>query len=66
MLLMTYGLAKLVQALVGLRVEADVEREGLDTNLHGEEGYAFGAARAGQPTAEAAHMVAEPAFEAPR
>jgi ammonium transporter, Amt family len=33
---------KLVNALTGLRVPADVEREGLDINLHGEAGYAVG------------------------
>jgi Amt family ammonium transporter len=33
---------ELVNALTGLRVPADVEREGLDTNLHGEAGYAAG------------------------
>jgi Amt family ammonium transporter len=65
-LLVTYGLAKLVQALVGLRVEPYVEREGLDTNLHGEEGYAFGATRAGQPASEELQMAGEPAFDAPR
>jgi Amt family ammonium transporter len=39
----TYGLLKLLEATVGLRVAQDVEREGLDVNLHGEEGYAIGA-----------------------
>jgi Amt family ammonium transporter len=39
----TYGLLKLLDVTVGLRVRSDVEREGLDLNLHGEEGYALGA-----------------------
>jgi Amt family ammonium transporter len=39
----TFGLLKLLEATVGLRVASDVEREGLDVNLHGEEGYAMGA-----------------------
>jgi ammonia channel protein AmtB len=29
-----------VQRIVGLRVDADEEREGLDATQHGEEGYA--------------------------
>ncbi|HEY3355474.1 MAG TPA: ammonium transporter [Polyangia bacterium] len=37
----TYGLLKLVDALVGLRVDESSEVEGLDLNLHGERGYAF-------------------------
>jgi Amt family ammonium transporter len=32
----TFIILKIVDALVGLRVEADVERDGLDLNLHGE------------------------------
>ena len=34
-------LLKFVDLLVGLRVSADVERQGLDVQLHGEEGYIF-------------------------
>ena len=37
--LVTYVLLKILDALVGLRVEVDVEREGLDTALHGESAY---------------------------
>jgi Amt family ammonium transporter len=37
----TFVVLKLVDKLVGLRVTADEEREGLDINLHGEEGYAI-------------------------
>ncbi len=44
--LVTYGLLWLLRATVGLRVDSDVEREGLDTNLHGEAGYALGATTA--------------------
>jgi len=40
----TFLLLKLIQATIGLRVEVDAEREGLDTTLHGESGYAFGGA----------------------
>ncbi len=36
----TLGLTLLVKALVGLRPSEEVEREGLDLNEHGEEGYA--------------------------
>jgi len=39
---MTFGILKLVNALVGLRASSDEEREGLDTALHGETGYAMG------------------------
>ncbi|MEO8844479.1 MAG: ammonium transporter [Kofleriaceae bacterium] len=37
--LVTYVLLKILDALVGLRVEIDDEREGLDTALHGESAY---------------------------
>jgi ammonium transporter, Amt family len=43
----TWGLLKLLDATVGLRVKPDVEREGLDVNLHGEAGYAIGASSLG-------------------
>jgi ammonium transporter, Amt family len=36
----TWGLLKLTDKLVGLRVAVADEREGLDTTQHGEEGYA--------------------------
>ena len=49
-LAMTYGLLRLVDLVVGLRVPADTEREGLDLNLHGEQGYVFGTQLAGQAT----------------
>jgi len=38
----TFVILKVVDALVGLRATADEEREGLDINLHGEDGYAIG------------------------
>jgi Amt family ammonium transporter len=37
----TLAVLKIVEATVGLRVTADEEREGLDINLHGEEGYSI-------------------------
>ena len=37
--LITWGLLKLSDAFVGLRVTADEESEGLDTVLHNEKGY---------------------------
>ena len=61
--LLTYGLLKLVNALVGLRVQPDVEREGLDVNLHGEAGYAIGSTFAGHTAIEAEESAAQPAFE---
>jgi ammonia channel protein AmtB len=43
----TLVILKVVDALVGLRVTADEEREGLDINLHGEEGYSIGSSTYG-------------------
>jgi Amt family ammonium transporter len=37
--ILTYGILKLVDKLVGLRVAPDEEREGLDMTQHGESGY---------------------------
>jgi len=42
----TLVILKLLDATVGLRVSKDQETEGLDTNLHGEEGYHMGGAGA--------------------
>ncbi len=39
----TFMLLKLVDLLMGLRVSAEDEREGLDITQHGEEGYDFAA-----------------------
>jgi ammonium transporter, Amt family len=36
---LTFVFAKVVDALVGLRVETEQEREGLDLSQHGESGY---------------------------
>jgi len=38
--LLTWGILKVVDKVVGLRVTTADEREGLDTSQHGEEGYA--------------------------
>jgi len=35
----TFVIIKMVQAIVGLRVSAEVEEQGLDLNIHGERGY---------------------------
>jgi ammonium transporter, Amt family len=40
--IVTWVLLKVLDAWVGLRVEEDVEREGLDSSLHGEEAYHSG------------------------
>jgi Amt family ammonium transporter len=37
----TWVLLLVVRATTGLRVDPDAEREGLDLNQHGEEGYIF-------------------------
>jgi Amt family ammonium transporter len=42
----TFVILKIIDATVGLRVSNDEETEGLDTNLHGEEGYHMGGAGA--------------------
>jgi Amt family ammonium transporter len=42
----TLVILKIIDATVGLRVSNDEENEGLDTNLHGEEGYHMGGAGA--------------------
>jgi Amt family ammonium transporter len=35
----TAVIAVIVRAAIGLRIAPDVERQGLDINVHGEEGY---------------------------
>jgi ammonium transporter, Amt family len=60
---LTFGLLKLVDALVGLRVQPDVEREGLDVNLHGEAGYAIGSTFGGHSVYEPEAPEAEGAME---
>jgi Amt family ammonium transporter len=50
---------KIVDAVVGLRVTTDEEREGLDINLHGEEGYSFGSAHQGRAEIAVASESAE-------
>ncbi|MGB5696532.1 MAG: ammonia channel protein, partial [Polyangiales bacterium] len=42
----TFVILKLLDLTVGLRVTSDAESEGLDTTLHGEEGYHMGGASA--------------------
>jgi len=45
-IVVTFVILKLIDVTVGLRVSTDEESEGLDTNLHGEEGYHMGGAGA--------------------
>jgi Amt family ammonium transporter len=40
--LVSFVLLKVLDRVLGLRVERDVEREGLDVAVHGESGYGFG------------------------
>ncbi len=42
----TVVIIKVIDATIGLRVSGEEENEGLDTNLHGEEGYHLGGAGA--------------------
>jgi Amt family ammonium transporter len=37
----TFVILKICDALIGVRVTAEVEEEGLDLTQHGEEGYAL-------------------------
>ena len=53
----TFVLLKVVDALVGLRTTSDEEREGLDINLHGEEGYAIGNSSLGRSEVMVAEKV---------
>ena len=41
-LVMTFGILKLIDVTIGLRVAENDEREGLDSTLHGERGYTEG------------------------
>jgi ammonium transporter, Amt family len=41
----SYGLLKAIDLTIGLRVDKDEEREGLDAVLHGESGYTLGTTR---------------------
>ncbi|HEY5284745.1 MAG TPA: ammonium transporter, partial [Polyangia bacterium] len=52
---------KIVDATVGLRVTADEEREGLDINLHGEEGYSIGSSTYGHADMAVAQAEGQPA-----
>ena len=45
-IVVTFVILKVIDVTVGLRVSNDEESEGLDTNLHGEEGYHMGGAGA--------------------
>jgi ammonium transporter, Amt family len=57
----TLAILKVVDALVGLRTTADEEREGLDINLHGEDGYAIGNSTFGRAEVMAAEASAQAA-----
>jgi len=57
----TFAILKVVDAVVGLRATADEEREGLDINLHGEEGYAISNSTFGRSEVLAAENASEPA-----
>jgi ammonium transporter, Amt family len=43
----SFGILKLIDVTIGLRVAKDVEREGLDVVLHGESGYELGGVSGG-------------------
>ncbi|WP_394847893.1 ammonium transporter [Pendulispora brunnea] len=56
---LTFGILKLIDAVIGLRVSENDEREGLDATLHGEEGYVLSG------SATAAEAPPEPVPSAP-
>lgn len=59
---LTLGILKVIDLAVGLRVSRDDEREGLDINLHGEEGYvmsSFGSFLGDRVSAEESEEEAE-------
>ena len=57
----TLVILKVVDAVVGLRATADEEREGLDINLHGEDGYAIGNPTFGRADVMVAEEARQPA-----
>jgi Amt family ammonium transporter len=59
----TLAILKVVDALVGLRATSDEEREGLDINLHGEDGYAIGNSTFGREVMVASDATAAAANE---
>jgi len=66
--LFTFVTLKVVQATVGLRVDAEAEYEGLDPHLHGERAYSTGMVMAGHglPRESREHAPApEPAEQVP-
>jgi hypothetical protein len=56
---LSLGILYVIDKTIGLRVTPDEEREGLDTALHGEQGYEMGSTGAGEAHYEV--VDAEPA-----
>jgi ammonia channel protein AmtB len=62
---LSFAILWAIDKTIGLRVTPDEEREGLDTALHGEQGYEMGSTGAGEvhyepAEPEAATTVARP------
>jgi ammonium transporter, Amt family len=55
----TYGILKLVDYLLGLRVSAEDEMTGLDLSQHSESAYALGGPALGEHVLPGAHAVGE-------
>jgi Amt family ammonium transporter len=53
---LSFAILWAIDKTIGLRVTADEEREGLDTALHGEQGYELGSTGAGEAHYDAAEM----------
>ncbi len=62
-IVMTWLLLKGIDLVIGLRPTTDDEREGLDTNLHGESGYSLGNSASGHQVPHEHARSSEPAPE---
>jgi Amt family ammonium transporter len=58
-IVMSFAILKLIDMTIGLRANADEEREGLDATQHGESGYGLDSLGAGEQRMEAAPEASE-------
>lgn len=57
--IVTLVILKVIEKTIGLRVDAEVEYDGLDGALHGETGYAIGGGGTSHPAPEEARVAEE-------
>ena len=57
--LVTLVILKVIEKTIGLRVDAEVEYDGLDSALHGETGYAIGGGGTSHPAPDEARVADE-------